>query len=218
MSISIYQNLKDISIELFSEILTNGNTLLLIKDYDSNAEYSDEVIEKCGSTWVKLFDEYFMLKNDGRARNSIKKHSETGKLFQKMRAIELCVSVLGNLHNISRVGAEKEDVLIEMKQKALRAVIDLDPRIKINVFDDYETIINRLIKINNSYLNEFNLIEKRVKQEGQKARNSIYQSIVDIQNVLGYSLGDVKAINVPMFIALEKSAVTKSNAQKNNKK
>lgn len=218
MNTIIYQNLKDISIELFSEILTDGNTLLLIKDYDSNAEYSDEVIEKCGATWVKLFDEYFVLKNDGRARNSIKKHSETGKLFQKMRAIELCVSVLGNLRNISRAEAEKEDVLIEMKQKALRSVIDLDPRIKINVFDDYETIINRLVKINNSYLNEFNLIEKRVKQEGQKARNSIYQSIVDIQNVLGYSLGDVKAINVPMFIALEKSALTKSNAQKNNKK
>ena len=76
MNITILQKLQNISIVTFTDILNDKNTLQLIKDYDDTIEHSNDIKLQCENVWIKLFDEYFVLKNDTRARHTIKKHGE----------------------------------------------------------------------------------------------------------------------------------------------
>lgn len=96
--------------------------------------------------------------------------------------------------------------------------MQINEQISIKVFDSIENILKRLIKEHTALINEYNLNSKRVSQTETKAKNNIYASVVNIQNVLGYAIADINKLSVPMYLELEKSAINKSNAQKQTKK
>lgn len=217
MNITILQKLKNISIVTFTDILNDKNTLQLIKDYDDTFEYSDDIKLQCDNVWIKLFDEYFELKNDTRARHTIKKHGELRDIRFMIVATELCISTLQNISLAQDNGDTSEDLLV-LKQTVLNGYMHVNEQISIKVFDSIESILKRLIKEHTALLNEYNLNSKRVSQTESKAKNNIYASVVNIQNVLGYAISDINKLSVPLYLELEKSAINKSNAQKQTKK
>lgn len=217
MSITILQKLQNISIVTFTDILNDKNTLQLIKDYDDTIEYSDDIKLQCENVWIKLFDEYFVLKNDTRAKHTIKKHGELRDIRFMISATELCISALQNIL-FAQSGGDTSEELLVAKQTILGNYMQINEQISIKVFDSIENILKRLIKEHTALINEYNLNSKRVSQTESKAKNNIYASVVNIQNVLGYAIADINKLSATMYLELEKSAINKSNAQKQTKK
>lgn len=214
MSISVLKNLEECSIVLFTKILETKEYTRLIKGYDSEVEYTEEVKEQCAEMWTRLFDDYFILKNDGRAKNSIKKHSDGGKLYIKISMVQQALDVLVVIEKAINAKSKDTEKLIKLRQEVIRPILQVAPRFKINLLDGTDKWIIQLTKLHNSFTNELGLIEKRVDQVTEKAKSNIYQSLVSIQNVLGYAIGDFEKINVPYFVELEKSAISKANSMK----
>lgn len=132
-------------------------------------------------------------------------------------ATELCISALQNILLAQSNGDTSEELLVA-KQNILGNYMQINEQISIKVFDSIENILKRLIKEHTALINEYNLNSKRVSQTETKAKNNIYASVVNIQNVLGYAIADINKLSVPMYLELEKSAINKSNAQKQTKK
>ena len=206
LKVTYLKSLEDISIILFSKIMDEHNYLLLIKDYNSDTEYPEQCIVECSNIWSKLYDDFFEVKNDGRAKNSLKNRSKTKQLELRMNILSECMNRLAYCHNYL---IDLPEQYAEVKQELLSVIKKIDGRINIKHFDSIPQIIERLLKVQKSYTNEYNLIEKRVSQTEDKAKKYIHENLVSIQNALGYSIGNFNDISVIEFIFLEKSALNK---------
>lgn len=213
LKVTFYQSLEDISIVLFSKILDEHNYSLLIKDYDKETTYPDQVQLKCADIWSELYDEFFNAKNDGRAKNSLKNKNKTGQLQLRMQLLSECMDRLAYCHNYL---IDLPDEYAEVKQSILSLISKIDKDIVIKKFDSIPQILDRLLRVQKSYMNEYGLIEKRVEQTEKKAKKYIHENLVSIQNALGYSIGNFNDISVIEFIFLEKSAINKLKPKQKN--
>lgn len=208
----ILKSLRDISIITFHDIMSTQDTTLLIEgECEDKSIYKDE----CDAVWLVLFDEYFKLKGDGRASNTISKNMDSSLSRSKLKACEVALIALSNLQYL-----EDHKEVAESKIQIIDILKDTSREFnKLKNMDSLEEIIQRIIGIHNSIKRKYDLNNTRVEQTEKKEVATIEDSLVDIQNVLGYSVGEFKNISVTTYIALEKSAknkVKQIKAQKRN--
>lgn len=208
----ILKSLRDISIITFHDIMSSQDTTLLIEgECEDKSIYKDE----CDAVWLLLFDEYFKLKGDGRASNTISKNMDSSLIRSKLKACEVALIALSNLQYL-----EDQKQVAENKIQIIDILKDISREFnKLKNMDILEETIQRIIGIHNSIKRKYDLNNTRVEQTENKEIATIEDSLVDIQNVLGYSVGEFKTISVTTYIALEKSAknkVKQIKAQKRN--
>lgn len=201
----ILKNLRDINILLFNDIMESGDTTILVVKGDK------EVLkEECDLIWSNLFDEYFKLKGDGRAINSIAKHNDMGKIRLKIKFIEIAITSL-----ITVLSTENNDFIAETKVNVINTLQKYSNEFrKLNFLDSVEDTLDKLSAIHAIVKRQYDLIDKRKEQVTDKEVNNIERSLVNIQNVLGYAIGEFKTISVPYYIELERSAKDKIKRQK----
>lgn len=209
----LYENLQDINIILFHEILENKEYTKLDLNWLKEKEYTDLEQAQCYEQWLKLYDSFFEAKNDGRAKNSLAKSEKVDQLRLKIFTLSGLINALIDTHNFFGHDA---DLYAENKQKILALVKEVDDRIKFDHFQDIPKLKERLEKYLISYQNELGLIEKRTNQVEKKVKKYIEETLVNIQNALGYALGKFSDISVIQFIFYEKEAIKKIEISKNN--
>lgn len=211
----ILRSLRDISIITFHDIMSTQDTTLLIDgECEDKSIYKDE----CDAIWLVLFDEYFKLKGDGRASNMISKNIDSTYTRSKLSACEAALIALSNLQYF-----DDQKYIAEKKIGIISVLKDISKEFnKLKELDDLKETINRIIDIHKAIKRKYDLNNsnvKKVESEEIVKINLIEDNLVDIQNVLGYSIGDFKTISVTAYIALEKSAKNKIKqikAQKRN--
>lgn len=208
----ILKSLRDISIITFHDIMSTQDTTLLIEvECEDKSVYKEE----CDAIWLLLFDEYFKLKGDGRASNTISKNMDSSLIRSKLKACEVALISLSNLQYL-----DDQKEVAENKIQIINILKDTSREFnKLKNMDSLEETIQRIIGIHNSIKRKYDLNNTRVEQTEKKEVATIEDSLVDIQNVLGYSVGEFKTISVTTYIALEKSAknkVKQIKAQKRN--
>src|SRR5690606_30515054 len=127
----VINSLKTLNIITFLEILQDNNFKRLDKDYDESKKYSDEEIKTLESVWLKLYDEYFSIKNDHKAKSYLFNQKKIVLLEATLQAIVKNHDILANLNEFKQTN----DTLV-VKQKVIANIKEIDSRIKLNVFDD----------------------------------------------------------------------------------
>ena len=80
-SISIYQNLQEVSALIFHDVKFTGNIFLLDKDYSESKNYEGDDIIKLNEVWLKLYDDYFAKTDDPRFRKELKNKKQSFQLL-----------------------------------------------------------------------------------------------------------------------------------------
>lgn len=205
----ILKNIRDINIILFSDIMESKDATLLIQ-----GECQDKEAHRveCDVVWSKLFDEYFKLKDDSRASNTISKNQDMtkqrAKLILSQHSLEYLVS-LYKLNDIKEVARLKHEIVENLKSCSREFS-------RLNSLQDLKTTIEKITAIHEIMYRKYEMNNTRVEQVQEKESNNIERALVDIQNVLGYHIGDFKTISVPYYIELERSAHNKIKQLKNN--
>lgn len=204
----ITTELKNLNIITFLEIMHNNKVELL--DESNKGSYTEEEAEQLNNAWLKLYDEYFEIKNDITAKVYLE---------NRIKVFQLQTKVLGfvKLHDLL-VHAQTLEENTEVKLLVIDNLKLIEPRFKVNMFDSIVEICERVKKTIKALDNELNQIKSNQEKKEEKQVFNVYKVIASIEQVLERSI-NVKDVNVLQFIAYEDTAkdIMKSKEKLNKK-
>lgn len=213
-SFSTYQSLDQISIITFWKIAEEDKYQLMDLNYTPSKTYSEEDLLILKTAYLKLYDEYFLLKDSQNQRLTIKNNDEK---LNKQHKIQLLESHLKALVLIDYLVSQGVD-----KSEEIKVIIDnikrIEKRVNLPYTDSLFKIMEKVAKLIKRLVNQLEIDEARSdqhqKREAKKFKN-YYDNIVAIEGILERPLGDDSLISAMKWIAYEKQAENKIKAQKN---
>lgn len=205
-SISTYQNLEQLNIILFWKIAEKQDYKLLDIDYSLQKEYSELDLIDLEIQWLKLYDEYFSVKDSARGKSTLHKNETATKEAFKIEFLkDRLLTLLKLADNQSMIRTED---FSEILLKIYKSINDVEPKARVKTNDSIKFNAERLSRVIQSLLNRYELTIKREKQEQKKEVRNFYDSIAMAERVLERSFGDIDKINVLRWLAYEKQVET----------
>lgn len=215
MSISIFQNLSQINIELWNEILNTQNIYLLHKDYDVNTKYTKAENIALNSKFIDLYDDYFVKLDNSYAKNNLKETQEKIQLSAKIMILSDCINTLASIkrnYSVLKDPIKKENEVYDCV-KIISKHIKFD---KFNTIDENIAIIQKLIVSNETtYKRKFGENDKEFEQKTY----TFEKQVVDVEQVLGHAI-DTSKTNVLKWIGYINLAqdISKKRAENGERK
>ena len=210
MNIFTYQNLKQINVKTWFDILEDGKYELMDKTYSDEKEYTTEQLEFCSVEFGKLYDLFFKKLNNQYSISTLEEKQERINLISKITILQECIN---SLLFIARNYIHIENP-IELENKIYESVKQLSKYIKFpqfNTISENIEIINKLITSN-----EANYLRKYGKDTIEETTNNytLEQQLIDIGEILSSGVPDAQKTSVEMFIAYINKANEISNLRK----
>lgn len=201
--IEVIDRLEDISIVLFWEIMTKRDVNLLDKNYVSDKEYTPEQLDLLYQTWLNLYDRFFELKDDEKAKRHLSAGVESFVASSTMYAITSTINLIEWL--VSVKASLPAEIYNSKLAEAYKLITEANPLIKI----DYMAEEDENIKVINRFLDAMQNKHNRHKSEMSKNHSNtianIYEVVAIVSKVLGMQL-NVKDMNVMEWLSYEKMA------------
>ena len=215
VSISIFQNLSQINIELWNEILTTQNIFLLDKNHSIESKYNKAENNALNSKFIELYDDYFVKLDNQFAKNNLKETQEKIQLSAKIMILTDCINTLVSIKRNCAVIKEpikKENEIYDCV-KIISKYIKFD---KFNTIDENIAIIQKLIISNETtYKRKFGENDKEFEQKTY----TFEKQVVDVEQVLGHAI-DTSKVNVLKWIGYINLAqeISKKRAENGRRK
>lgn len=181
VNISIFQNLSQINIELWNEILTNQNFYLLDTEYDKNKKYTSKENKFISDKFSELYDDYFLKLNNSYAKKSLRETQEKIQLSSKILILKDCINTLESIKKNYKVIKSPLD-----KENEVYSCVKLvSKHVKFgnfNTIDENIAIISKLIESNQLTYN------RKYGETDDKFETNNYtfeKQLVDVEQVLG---------------------------------
>lgn len=207
-------SLRQLNIITFLEIMQEGNTKLLDQEYTEDKQYTERQINQLNDLWLTLYDKYYELKNDSFAKSYL---SNQYKLFN----LEFKVLILSKQHNIlaNLQDLKESEEKTQIKQQCIEVIKEIEPRIKLNIFDSPIEVCVKLHSVLKALNNELGTIKVNQEKRTEKTKTNVYNAIASVEQTLERPLGDITKVNVEQFVAYEEMArnTIKSKEVKNKK-
>jgi len=213
--INYYKSLDKLKILTFWKIIQDKNILLLDFDYFYGKEYTKEQKEEIEQTWLKLYDEYYILVNDSKSKYNLDKSFEELRLRDKINQVKQNYDFLIVL-NDNKLRLKPEDIQ-KYEQETYRNLVRIDKRIKPLFFKGIEANLKNLDRVLKSLINRYNTDNKNNKKEVEKQIQNVYDVVANAESWLERNL-DIDNMVVSRWIAYEKQIKDKQKAQKKNGK
>lgn len=213
--IKLFDSLDTLKILLFWEITRSKNALLLDENYSKNKKYSQKDVELCEQTWLKLFDEYYVLRQNQETKGNLLKSFDELKLREKITQINNAIEFLETLK--SQIGFISNEDIIKYEQELYATLKKIDNRIKPLFFEGIDANIINLGKVLKSLINKYNIEFKEKDKVIKKEVKNVYEVVVNAESWLERTL-DVENMVVSRWIAYEKQIADKQKAQIKNGK
>lgn len=211
-NICISQNLGQVNILVFWEIVEKGNIFLLDLEYNESKKYSEDQQKLFEEKWLELSDEYFKLKNDDKSKVYLRKRSEELYLYNKIRLYAECLNLL--------IWASETIKLMDLVSGAnivlqtYELALSIEPRTKIQnskpLHFNIKVMNDVLMSLNTKYNLKFNEKKKIIDQEVI----NFYDLVAQVEDVLGRSIGDISKMSVKQWLSYAASAKHKIHASK----
>jgi hypothetical protein len=214
-NISIFQNLSQINIELWNEILNTQNLHLLNKKHTEDTKYSKRENEALNAKFIELYDDYFLKLDNQFAKNNLKETQEKIQLSAKIMILTDCINTLLSIkrnYNVLKVPLKKENEVYECV-KLISKYIKFE---RFNTIDENIKVIEKLIVSNETtYKRKFGETEKDFEEKTY----TFEKQVVDVEQVLGHSI-DTTKVNVLKWIGYINLAqeISKKRAENGKRK
>ncbi len=202
----LYKNCSDLPIYNFDKVLTTGNNLWLLRDYDGYKELKIDD-EKAKKRWSKIYDEYCKITKDNKSLTYYRLIQEVGYL--NMRKI-IVGTILEQI-----VFRTKNEAVLDLFIKELQGW-----RFYINRSKDITSEIEKMYRQLRASGNKIKLIEdelKRLRESGGESISLVKQNVKLIQALDRNSI-DTKQTTVEEWVAMldEVKEITNSRKAKLN--
>jgi len=195
LSISIFQNLSQINIELWNEILSTQNFYLLDSEHTKEKKYSSNDNKLISDKFSELYDDYFLKLNNSYAKKNLRETQEKIQLSSKIIILTDCVNTLLSIQRNYKVLKNPLDKENEV-YKCVKIVSKYVTFGHFNTIDENIAIITKLIQSNQLTYN------RQFGEDDEKFEKNTYtfeKQVVDVEQVLGRSI-DITKTNVLKWI------------------
>ena len=213
--IKYYKSLDKLKILTFWEIIKTKNILLLDFDYVDGKKYSQEQLKDLEETWLRLYDEYYILNNDASAKFKMNKTFDELKLRDKINQIKYNYDFLVSLSQYR--GQISDNDISQYEQQTYERLKKIEPKIKPLYFDGIEANLNNLERVIKALINRYNQQHKDNAKQVQKEIDNVYEVVANAESWLERNL-NINDMVVSHWIAIEKQIKDKQKAQKKNGK
>ena len=158
--------------------------------------------------WIKLYDEYWLLKDDKYAMLILRKADE---IQIKKAVVDVLVAVYNGILALSFVDINEKTI---SQKNELLAIYDKNTKNKTNPFISYVDFLNKIQGSIDNLKNVIEKLEKENKQEAVKQIESGFDYIINVTANLPFYVNP-KELVVTEFISYEKRIRTQIKQQKN---
>lgn len=206
----LYKSLDTLKILTFWEILKTKNAFLLDFDYKEGKKYSDSEKYDIEQTWLRLYDEFFVLRDSSKSRMQLIKAFDELNLLGRINAIKDNIQCLEALKNY--VGLLPDKQIFEYEQQIYKVVTKIDKKIKPKHFDGIDANITNLDKVLKSYINRYNQQFKNRNEAVKDEIKNVYDIVANAESWLERNI-NINDMVVSHWLAIEKQIEQKRKAQ-----
>lgn len=213
--INYYKSLDKLKILTFWQIIKEKNILLLDFDYEDGKKYSQDQLQEIEQTWLRLYDEYYVLLDDSQSKHKMDKTFNELKLRDKINQIKNNYDFLVTLKGY--IGLLPDNDISKYEQETYNTIIKIDKRIKPKLFDGIDVNLNILDRVLKSLINKYNFEHKTNAKEVEKEIENVYDVVANAESWLERSI-PIDDIVVTRWISYQKQVRDKQKAlnKKNN--
>lgn len=197
MNISIFQNLSQINIELWNEILTTQNFYLLDENYSKNKKYTSSDNALISEKFSELYDDYFLRLNNSYAKKSLRETQEKIQLSSKIIVLTDCVNTLLAIKRNYKVLKNP----LDKENEVYKCVKIVSKHVKFGNFNTIDENIEIITKVINSNQLSYNRKFGENDEKYEKNNYTFEKQLVDVEQVLGREI-DITKTNVIKWIEL----------------
>jgi len=208
-SICIFQNIRELNVITFFDIINTGNHFLLDKNYDVSKEYSEQDQNLIYTQWISICDEYFISKNDDKAAMYLRRDQDEFVILNRIKLLTDCLQHIKYL--MENASVLKIKIFSELLEQAIDTAKKIEPKLKIKYAKgmigakEACTSISRMVlSLNNKYK-----LKNKKKKSDKKKIPSVFETYVKIQSILGYSITPLESMSLAEFLEHEKLAIAK---------
>lgn len=192
-NIIIFQNLRQINIVLWNDIIESGNILLLDKNYSTDTKYNRYQIESLDEQFKNLYDAYFLALNNRKAKAQLEKSQEKVVMSLKVIVLKDALNTLCFIRDNQRFLKD----YLSKENKVYQTVKTVVKNVNFKQFNTLQENIDVLEKVFKSVSMEF---ERKFESEKEIKKNYTFEKqVADVEQVLGRSL-DIAKCNVIQWI------------------
>lgn len=210
----LFNSLDTLKILTFWKILQEKNIFLLDFDYKEGKKYNNSEKSEIEVLWRRLYDEYFVLRNDAKNKAELDKGFKELKLKEQIILVQEVYNALVGLNN--QKGLLPEDIIIKHEQKLYSVLKVISPKIKPKLFDGIEANLKNIERVINAMRNTYNLSYKKQEKIVEKQIKNVYTVVVNAESWLERSL-DVEDMPTSKWIEIEKVVAHKIKKAKDGK-
>lgn len=223
----IFNSLETLKILTFWKILQEKNILLLDFDYYTGKKYSNRDKDLIESTWIRLYDEYFILRDDSKSKIDLDKGFKETELISKLTQLQGYYNYLVAVHKLNTMLPKEEVIKREYRayesiEEMINPVSDKQKENGVTskkLFDRFgsqEDALKMIVRLINSLQNTYNQYHKKQEKVIKKEISNVYSVVVNAESWMERNL-NVEDMNVLHWIEIEKAIITKQKAQKDGK-
>jgi hypothetical protein len=188
---------------------------LLDFDYVEDKKYTKEQLNELEQTWLRLYDEYYVLLDDSKSKHKMNKTFDELKTRDKINQVKYNYDFLISLKNY--VGLIPDEDIVKYEQETYNRLKTIDKRIKPLYFDGINANIKNLDRVMKSMINRYNIEHKESQKEIQKEIDNVYDVVANTESWLERSI-PISDMVVSHWIAIQNQIKQKQKAQQKNGK
>lgn len=215
---NIIQTLDELLILDFWAIMDKRKPVTILdKDFTKDKEYTADELNELNTIWLRMYDEFFVLKNDGHSHKMLIDYKDELIIVSRVRRAMIIIDTLTWLFSIKEDMNEKQ--YYELEHVALKEIKESEPKFGINYMLPLTQNIDKIRKGITALENLYNRKKKHVDRNVKAEIKNVYTVVAKVGTILEMQL-DVKTMPVTEWIAYEQLAMEKQKAQKeaSNKK
>jgi hypothetical protein len=197
---------------IFWQILKDKNVLLLDSEYKEGKKYSKAQLNEMQETWLRLYDEYYVLLDDSQSRAKMKNTFSELELRDKINQIKYNYDFLVNL-----LKCENDIDVSKYEQETYARLKLIDKRIKPKYFEGIQANLDNLNRVIKSLVNKYNTEHKNNTKAVEKEIQNVYDVVASAESWLERTL-PIDDIVVTRWISYQKQIKDKQKAHQKNGK
>lgn len=213
--INYYKSLDKLKILTFWQIIKDKNILLLDFDYYDGKKYTDDQKHEIEQTWLRLYDEYYLLLDDSKSKFNMNKTFDELKLRDKINQIKYNYDFLVSLSGY--IGVLPTDDINKYEQETYKRLKTIDNRIKPKYLDGIKANLDNLDRVLKSLINKYNAEHKENLKNVNKEIDNVYDVVANAEGWLERNL-NINDMVVSHWIAIQKQIKQKQKAVKKDGK
>lgn len=205
----LYRSLDKLKILTFWKILEDQNACLLDFDYHDEKKYNDEDKVDIEQTFIRLYDEFYVLRDNTQHKHEIDKGFDDLKIdgqilniYQNKEALIKLKDFVGLLDDSF---IKENEIIVYNRIKSLH---EIGRKIKINQVNDIDTNIKILDRVLSSLENTKNLNSDNRKKAIESEKKNVYEIVGIVEAELNRNL-PIDDIVCSRWIVYENQALEK---------